>query len=193
MIKIITSNNFKYTNLDSTETKFVMVYLQRMLQFPVESIQYKFVFKIYYQESMNIDKTDYINSDNYEYEYIPVKNIREVLQKIIQENKSDKTQSQNEILHNQTNTADASEADDVDDDTIVLSCYNQNFNSMITKYLKNNLDKNCLDIFRYMKTTSITKLENIVKTHLQVDGVFSADPIQFAYSISCVLNGVNFV
>jgi len=183
MINIITSNKISGNKINQKDLQFVIVHFQLVEKYPFDQLKYTYLFKIYYQKNMKIDKSDYITSGDYEYQYIPISTIDEVIKNI-----------NDDICNQQLSVSDLENNNY--DLTTITSCNDHEFNTSITKRLikinttNSSFHNYIVDLYTYMKCISIEKLANIIKSYINTDCVYSTDPMQFAYSIYCAFNGV---
>lgn len=195
MIHIVTANSIEIKSIKDSNNNFVIVHLHTEPFKVFNRPMTKYVFDIYYQDGMDLDQLysegmEYNNSNGYIYNPIPSPNITSVLDEIVQKVKDLEpvdTDPDDDDEQSSEYPEPAEEGAPPDVTTLALACY-PSLNAQIRKYLDSEFidqdcDVRCLDLYRYMKLTSVEKLVNSLKQTLNTEFIYPDDPISFAYSI----------
>ena len=178
MIHLITSNQIPIKDIKQNADNFCFVKTKIMIS-KVEIYEKTiFDFKIFYHDGMdmteweNIYQSSPLPTARLMYDFEPSPAIIAALDSIA-----------DEILQ----SYEIFKANDPSDEDFMIgvACYSK-WNQQIVSYLDKKFrgtDLSCFNLYRSLHITKTTELANIVKNVLQINYVYSEDPIAFAYAI----------
>lgn len=189
MIHVITSNHVPVKSIRQYNDNFIICHHRTELSLlPFSKTKMKHVFQIYYQDGIDVDEEDYKNTVDLNYSFLPVPEITECLDMILQSIMGFYAVEKMRV-ENSDDSADSEE------ETVVIVACNPEWNRQTVKYLNEGFKSRkipveCLDVFRHFRMSNAEKLATMVKNVLGSDFVYADEPISFSYALDRALIGM---
>lgn len=185
MINIITSNPTDIKSIHGYHDNFIIVHLSEATLIPMSMDTVGYNFHVYHQDRMDLSEYDeYQSSSNMRFQFHPVRNIIEALDKIIE----------NIVQAEERARTEAQRFNENQEEIMIASVCDMSWNKQGMKYIdselaQRNCESSCLNLYQYLRVGSIERLAEILKARLRSDFVYPEDPVAFSYAIMRVLNG----
>ena len=186
MINIITANSQDVRSIRDYNDNFIISHLIETTNPPFNTNVICYHFDVYYQDGISLaDYTDYTDTPEITYRFIPVASITEALDRIAVK-----------LIDAEDEAAERAEDDeDTQEDLLVAVVCNVKWNYQVVRYLNGRInesgnDTSCLDLYRHFKIVRQERLVDILKEHLHTQFIYPEDPLAYGYALFQLISGV---